>query len=229
MAKTMKEDLRFLVEEFLEKSGPEIIAKIVGDSEAAKAMWEHLEGILFADIFWMDEVGSEDKNKSDYEKLLTDYHAFLKPIWSQFKDALFDYKYNIIPNREQLRRSRKNIDKDKASAFSVYRSLLKGDTVLDWEKFYDITLTVSFDPDHVAFYKRSMNVIKNFMDLLSGVDINDFKRCDHCGKCIVLKRSDKRFCPGCAAKKFQKDKWASDPETMKEKEKLRYHKTRKKI
>ncbi len=38
MTKTMKEDLRFLVEEFLEKSGPEITAKIVGNGDAAKIM-----------------------------------------------------------------------------------------------------------------------------------------------------------------------------------------------
>ena len=66
------------------------------------------------------------------------------------------------------------------------------------------------------------------MDLLSGADIDRFAKCGHCGKCIVLKRSDKRFCPGCAAKKHQKDKWASDPEGMKEKERVRYREKRKK-
>jgi hypothetical protein len=64
--------------------------------------------------------------------------------------------------------------------------------------------------------------------MLSGVDIEHFGRCEYCGKCIVRKRSDKRFCPGCAAKKFQKDKWASDPEGMREKERVRYWNTRKK-
>jgi len=228
ITKTMKQQRRFLVEDFLEKSEPEITAKIIGNRDAAKTMWDQLEGILFADTFFMDAVEPEDKNNSDYEKLLQEYHAFLKPIWNQFKDALFDYKYNVVPEREQLKRLRTNIDNDKMSAVSEYRSLLKGDTVLDLEKFYDITLTVSFDPGHVTFYKRSMNVIKNFMDILSGFDIERFCRCEYCGKCIVLLRTDKRFCPGCAAKKKQKENWARDPEGMREKERERYDKTRKK-
>jgi len=228
ISKPAKNQLQYLIEEFLEKSGPDITAKIDGHGDAAKTMWEKLKGTLFADTFWMDKVDPEDKTKIRYEKLLKEYHAFLKPIWDQFRDALFDYKYGIIPDREQLHRSRKNIDSDKASAFSEFRSLLKGDTVLDWEKIYDITLAVSFEPGHVTFYKRSMNVIKNFMDLLSGVDIEYFGKCEYCGKCIVRKRSDKRFCPGCAAKKYQKDKWANDPEGMKEKERVRYWNTRKK-
>lgn len=228
MTKAMKEDLRYLVEDYLEKSGSEITAKISGNNDAAKIMWAQLEGILFIDTFYMDVIETEDKNNSDYKNLLTEHHAFLKPIWNQFKNALFDYKYNIVPEREQLKRLRKNIDSDKTSAISEYKSLLKGDTVLDWEKFYDVTLTISFDPGHVAFYKRSMNVLKNFMDLLSGVDVERFSRCEYCGKCIVLLRIDKRFCPGCAAKKKQKENWANDPEGMKEKENLRYHEMRKK-
>ena len=71
-------------------------------------------------------------------------------------------------------------------------------------------------------------MVTNLIDLLSGVDIEHFGRCEYCGKCIILKRSDKRYCPGCAAKKYQKQKWASDPEGMKEKERLRYHEKRKK-
>jgi len=73
-----------------------------------------------------------------------------------------------------------------------------------------------------------LNVITNLIDLLSGVDIEHFGRCEYCGKCIVLKRSDKIFCPGCVAKKYQKEKWANDPEGMRAKERLRYREMRKK-
>jgi hypothetical protein len=66
------------------------------------------------------------------------------------------------------------------------------------------------------------------MDLLSGVDIEYFARCEHCGKCIIVSRANKRFHPGCAAKKFQKDKWQQDPEGMREKERVRYREKRKK-
>ncbi|MGV7223230.1 MAG: hypothetical protein ACQ9MH_17085 [Nitrospinales bacterium] len=235
---TFKYQLQYLVEEFLEKSGKEITAKIVGHGDAAKTMWERLEGTLFANIFWMDEPDSQDMTESDYEKSLKKYHAVLKPVWNQFRDALFDYKYGIIPDREDSRQLLKTIDRDKASPIFEYKVLFKQqDTALDLEKFYDIslkksfesgTLTISFEPGHVTFYKRKLDVINNLVDLLSGVDNKHFGRCEYCSKCIVLKRSDKRFCPICAAKKHQKDKWESDPEGMREKERLRYRQKRKK-
>jgi rRNA maturation endonuclease Nob1 len=228
LSKTVRKQLQFLVEEFLEKSGTEIAAKIGGHGDAAKTMWEKLEGSLFDDIFWMDEIDSEDMAEIDYENLLMEYHAFLKPIWEQFRKALFDYKFRIMPERAKLQKARETIDRDKDSLLSEYKELLKQDTVLDWEKVYDITLTVSFEPGHVTFYKRSLNVIKNIMDLLSVVDIEYFARCEHCGKCIIVSRANKRFCPGCGAKKFQKDKWQQDPEGMREKERVRYREKRKK-
>ena len=238
ISKSARDQLQYLVEEFLEKSGPEITAKIGGDGNTAKTMWERFEGILFTDTFWMDEPDNKDITGSDYEKSLKKYHAVLKPVWNQFRDALFDYKYGIIPDREDSRQLLKTIDRDKASPIYEYKELLKHqDTALDLEKFYDIslkksfepgTLTVSFEPGHVTFYKRNFDVINNLIDLLSGVDIKHFARCEYCGKCIVLKRSDKRYCPICAAKKHQKDKWTSDPAGMREKEKLRYRHKRKK-
>ena len=75
LSKTVRKQLQFLVEEFLEKSGTEIAAKIGGHGDAAKTMWEKLEGSLFDDIFWMDEPDSKDMNCIDYEGLLKKYHA----------------------------------------------------------------------------------------------------------------------------------------------------------
>jgi hypothetical protein len=238
ISKPVRDQLRFLVEEFLEKSGLDIAAKTGGHGDAAKTMWKQLEGTLFANTFWMDEIDREDMTEIDYEKLIKDYHAVLKPIWDQFRDNLFDYKYSIIPERSGLQKLRETIDRDKASPIYEYKELLKQqDTALDLEKFYDIalkksfkpgTLTVSFEPGRVTFYRRNLNVVNNLIDLLSGVDIEHFGRCEYCGKCIFLKRSDKRFCPGCAAKKFQKDRWASDSEGMRKKERVRYREKRKK-
>jgi hypothetical protein len=86
---------------------------------------------------------------------------------------------------------------------------------------------MSFDTGNVTFYKRNMDVLRSFLDLLSNVDIAYFARCEHCDKCIILTRSDKKFCPGCAAKKYQKDKWEKDPEGMKQIEKERYQTRRR--
>ena len=72
-----------------------------------------------------------------------------------------------------------------------------------------------------------MNVAINFLDLLDGVDIEYFAKCEYCAKCIFISRAGKKFCPGCAAKKYQQDKWAKDPEGMKERERARYRKRRK--
>ena len=101
------------------------------------------------------------------------------------------------------------------------------DIAFDSEKFYDIKATVSFDPGRITFFKRSLNILKNFMDLLEDTPISYFAKCEHCGKCIVLTRTDKKFCPGCAAKKYQKDKWEKDTEGMKQREKERYQTRRR--
>jgi hypothetical protein len=230
ISKFPRDQLRYLVEEFLEKSGPEITAKTGGHDDAAKTMWDQLEGTLFANTFWMDEPDSKDMTDSDYERLIK-YHAILKPVWGQFRDFLFDYKYGIIPAREDSKKLRKIIDTDNESPISEYKELFKQQNSIYSEKIFDIalkksfkpgTLRVSFDPGTVKFYSSNLDVVTNLIKLLSGVDIKHFGRCEYCGKCIVLKRSDKRFCPGCAAKKYQKEKWASDPEGMREKERLRY-------
>ena len=65
------------------------------------------------------------------------------------------------------------------------------------------------------------------MDILEDEAVTVFAKCDHCGKCIVLTRSDKRFCKGCAAKNFQKKKWETDPEGSRQKERERYRTKRK--
>ena len=236
ISKSARDQLQYLVEEFLEKSEKDITAKIGCCGDAAKTMWEQLEGSLFADTFWMDEPDSKDITDSDYERLIK-YHAILKPVWGQFRDALFDYKYGIIPAREESRNLLKTIDRDKASSIYEYKELLKQQDSIYSEKIFDIalkkslkpgTLRVSFDPGSVTFYRSNLNVVTNLINMLSGVAIEHFGRCEYCGKCIILKRSDKRYCPGCAAKKYQKQKWASDPEGMREKERVRYRERRKK-
>ncbi len=223
-----KQDLKFFVEDFLEKTPSEISMKIeaLGDAEG---FWDKINAVLFKDPFWMDEPEPEDKAGIDYEQLILDTHGFLDPIWKQFKSALFDYKDRIMPAREKTDRLREDIERNATSVFYEYKDLLKHGNVADNEQFYDIKLTVSFDTGHAFFYKRRPNLLKNFIDILEAAPISYFARCGHCGKCIICTRSDKRFCPGCAAKKYQKDKWETDPKGMKKREKLRYHTKRKRF
>lgn len=227
MSASTRKSLQFIIESFLEKSATELFQRLTGNPELINTLWGQLETILFKDIFWMDEIEKSERDKTDFLKLAMEYHSFLKPLWDQFKEALFDYKYRVEPERNKILHLREKVDKETAATFSEYNDLIKQDTVLDWEKFYDLKITVSFDSGNVTFYKRSMNVLKNFLDLLSSVDTAYFTKCEHCSKCIILIRSDKKFCPGCAAKKYQKDKWERDPEGMKQREKERYQTRRK--
>ena len=131
----------------------------------------------------------------------------------------------------------KTIDRDKASPIFDYKELFKQQDSIYSENVFDIalkktfnpgTLRVSFDPGTVTFYRSNLNVVTNLIDMLSGVAIEHFARCEHCGKWIFVSRANKRFCPGCGAKKYQKDKWQQDPEGMREKERVRYREKRKK-
>jgi len=223
-----KKDLKFLIEDFLEKQQSEISAAIENSGDAEK-FWDKLGAILFKDTFWMDELAAEDKVGIDFEKLVLEYHNCLQPVWNKFRTAIFDFKYRIIIEREKTADLREEIGKDVSSVLYKYGKLLKLDSVIDWEKFYDIDvkITVSFDPGHVTFYKRNLDVLNNFLDLLGGIPIFYFARCGHCGKCIILTRSDKRHCPGCAAKQYQKKKWDNDPKGMRKREQKRYHSRRK--
>lgn len=220
-----KKDLKLLFEDFLERE-PDEISGVIKKPAHAEEFWVRLHGILFRDTFWMDEVDPEDRVKADYGKLILEYHNFLKPIWDQFRDKLFEYLYKVVPERKKAADLRASVKRGD-SPLSDYKELIKHGSVIDSEKFYDIKVTVSFDSGRINFFKRSLNILKNFMDLLEEIPISYFAKCEHCGRCLILTRTDKKFCPGCAAKKHQKDKWEKDPEGMKQREKERYQTRRK--
>lgn len=223
-----KKGLKFLVEDFLERNGSAILKRIKDSPDEGKILWDELVRVLLKDSFWMDEVDQEDLNGTDFGKLVLEYHRSLNPIWQQIKTALFDFKYRVVPERGKTSVCKKGVGSDASSILSQYKDLLNQDTVIDWEQFYDIKTTVSFDPGRITFYKRGPNVLRNFLDLLADVPISNFARCEHCAKCIIVTRSDRRYCHGCAAKKYQEDKRREDPERFKQKERERYQKRRKK-
>ena len=225
LSKGEKKTLRLLVEEFLERDQAELSDRFSVDPEYARHLWENLDRALFKDSIWLDEIDAADKNQIRYPRLVLEYHAYLKPIWEQFKAGLFDFKDRVMPAREfgDARAGKKLQLPPEAMEF---KDLLDGGSVLNAEQFYEIKLSVSFDSGHVTFYKRSINILLNFIKLLDVIDNSHFSLCDHCGKCIFIIRSGKRHCPGCAAKKYQKEKWESDPEAMRANERVRYKKRR---
>lgn len=225
LSKGEKKTLRLLVEEFFERDQAELSARFSSDPEYANTLWDNLDRALFKDSIWLDEIDAAEKNQIRYPALLLEYHTYLKPIWEQFKAGLFDFKDRVKPAREfgDARAGKKLQLPPEAMEFE---DLLDGGSVLNAEQFYEIKITVSFDSGHITFYKRSINILLNFIKLLDVIDNSHFSRCDHCGRCIFVMRSGKRYCPGCAAKKYQKEKWESDPEAMREKERVRYRRRR---
>jgi len=223
-----KKLINFLVQDFLETDS-EHIKWIAGDAQKAEDCWNKLVALLFDNGFWMDELDSEDMENIDHVRLIVEYHALLKPMWDQFKIALLDYKNEIVPSREKARALERDIENLTSTEYYQYKDLLRQSDHAHRERFYDMTVQFKFslDPGHATFYKRTIDIVNNFLDLLSGLPLSFFRECNHCGKFIVLTRSDKRFCPGCAAKKNQKDKWRNDSEGMKLKEKNRYRTKRK--
>ncbi|WP_319406211.1 hypothetical protein [uncultured Desulfosarcina sp.] len=225
-----KKLVQFLVQDFLEADA-ELIKGIAGDEQKTEDYWNNLVAILFDNAFWMDQLDPEDMGNIDHGRSIVEYHALLKPMWDQFKVALLDYKNEIIPSRDKAQALDRDIENLRSTEYYQYKDLLRQSDHAHRERFYDMTVQFkfSFDPGRATFYKRTIDVVNNFIDLLSGLPLSFFRECNHCGKFIVMTRSDKRFCPGCAAKKNQKDRWRNDSEGMKLKEKIRYRTKRKQI
>ena len=225
LSKSEREELQFLIEGFLEKDNLEIPESFRDKPDLIARSWDQLEATLFKDRHWLDEVDPEELAGGDFQKLTLEYHSFLKPIWEQFKTHLFVHKDSVLPLRKEVSALRSATD--VSPLLSEHKELIEQDSIIHMERFYEIKLTISFDPGHVTFHKRSINVLLNFMDLLSDVPISYFARCLHCKKCIIKTRSDKEHCPGCAKKKHQDEKWKKDPEGMKQKERKLYSTKRK--
>ena len=228
LAPKTKKLIKFLVERYLEVSLEEL-RTTMDNEKVVDQYWQNLSQALFSGGFWMDEPDPEDMNNTDYKALVIEYHELLKPLWEQFKIGLFDYQNVVVPERELSLAIIRNPESLKKAELDEYRDLyIQSDRSLE-EKFYDVMvqLKVSFDSGSISFYKRKLSAIENFLDLLKGLPVTIFSQCQHCNKCIIKTRSDKEFCPGCAAKKYQMDKWKHDPEVMRLKEKQRYQSKRK--
>jgi hypothetical protein len=157
---------------------------IAGDAQKAEDCWNKLVALLFDNGFWMDELDSEDMENIDYGRLIVEYHALLKPMWDRFKIALLHYKNEITPSREKARTLERDIENVTTTEYYQYKDLLKQSDHAHRERFYDMTVQFKFslDPGHATFYKRTIDIVNNFLDLLSGLPVSFFRACDHCGK-----------------------------------------------
>ena len=228
MISKKKRDLSILIEDFLEQDDQDISKTIKNNKKEARDLFNRLDRIINSGPIWLDgDADEEDKEGTDFEKLLRGLHTLLQPIWSEFKQQLFYYKNEIVPRRALTKEFRKNHKLHPISEFDDL--LLFSDSPVDFEKVYrmdfkvdGLTLPFSFETGVVTFYKSSMNVLQNFIDQLNGVDISYFDLCNHCRKCIIITRSDRKYCRGCAAKKHQIDMRKKDLTGTRTKDKKRY-------
>lgn len=217
-----KGNLEFLVEEFLEKDLASLEKRLKRKRIEAEGMTQRLDSILLQGTFWMDELYDEDHADTGFVKVLSNWHRLLKPLWKQIKKALFNFKEEILPARAAAQNDHEAIPQE-LQGLSPYNPYLM-------DKYYQINLrsgaishvTMCFDAGRIDIYNRDYKIKNNFLDFLKKVPISIFGRCRHCGKCIVITRKDKEHCPGCAASRWQKDKWEEDPVASREKEKKRY-------
>lgn len=223
-----KKLIKFMVERYLEVTTEDVL-QLMRSKKAVDEYWKNLSKTLFDNGFWMDEPDSEDMKHINKKALVIEYHRLLKPLWDQFKAGLFDYQNSVLPDKKRSKALLQDTEGLKSAGLYEYKDLMvQSDRSLE-EKFYDvlIQLKISFDSGSISFFKRQLSVIENFLDLVNALPVSLFVQCQHCNKCIVKSRSDKQFCPGCAAKKYQIDKWKNDPEAMRSKERERYHKRSK--
>lgn len=224
-----KKQLEMLVQDFLEADVPGLIARCE-DKGAIDDYFERLSAVLIGQEFWMDEIDPEDFENIDKRAFVLETYNMLLPLWEQIKKSLIDYNENITPIRNNIKQLKEAIGKDKSADYYQYKDLLDVSGMGLDDKFYNISmeLSVSFDNNIFNFYKRKINIVSNFLDLISGLPTHILSQCRHCNKFIVKTRSDKQYCPGCAVKKYQKEQWKRDPEGMRQKEKIRYRTKRKK-
>jgi|GEM_PF-1280480 len=225
-----KKSLQILMEEFLERDQASIIRRLKNRSEEASNMIARLHSLLLNKMFWMDELDQQDFKDGDSLHVLCSWHRLLKPVWNQVKKSLFNYKKEISPARAAWRRNRGQPPPPEWEGLLPYEP----SEMLD--KYYRINLrsgamshvTLCFDAGRIDVHNRDYRIKVNFLEMLKGLPISLFSNCKHCGNCIVITKKKKEYCPGCAAKAYQKEKWLMDPDRLRAKERLRYDKKRKK-
>ncbi len=234
LSSKLKKDLQFLIEGFLEKTEDEILGG--NDQIQAREIFETLQSILSKSPEWDEAPDASDRSNTDFTRLVHNCYRVLKPPWDRIKARLFEFKYEVIPERRRSEQAEKRLTKEFSSAIAEYKDLMNY-SFTPFEKFYDIDLagspqkiTLSFESGRITVYRRDLQLLSNFIELLKDLPTSIFARCKYelCGKCVVVTREGKEFCPGCAAKAKQREYWLKDPKGRRERERRRYRERRKK-
>ena len=227
-----KRDLQILIESFLEKDRESFSEQYHTDSDGKADFYAQIYRILSQNAAPMDIPAAGDLTNAELRNAAIEWHVLLRPIWKHFKMAMFDYKENVLPEREALEIPVSGFS-DPSSPLYEYKDLPGYDPMSE-DKFYPVKIrgtsfkvTLSFDAGLITVFRKDLNPVNSFIDIMKNVPIDLFSKCGYCKKVIIVTRAGKKYCPGCGAKAKQQERWNDDPEAAKAKERRRYKERRK--
>jgi hypothetical protein len=235
LSKLEKDNLKFMVEDFLERDKKALLKYLKDSSDKGLEYFSKLNLILSKGFHFPGDPDDEDMVDGNFEKLVIGLHTMLNPVWDGIKKALLNFQDEIQPGREKNRKLKSDIISGKIDEKAPWYKYLKlglQDSAADEEKYYEINFKhyISFESGSINFHSAPNQVLLNFLDLFRDVPISYFSRCafSECGKIIILTRANKSYCKNCAARKGQFEKRKKDPVGAKAKDKERYLTKRKK-
>ncbi|MGO9138156.1 MAG: hypothetical protein ACLQBC_10880 [Syntrophales bacterium] len=225
-----KKDIKILIEDFLEKDWGSLSGQ--SKREENTGIYARLYQILSKNTAPMEIPDVSDLTDEELREAALEWHQILRPVWKHFKKVLFDYKENVLPERERLKTPISSVT-DPSSPLYEYKEL-QDYVSMQVDKFYKVKIrgtsfkvTLSFDAGVISIFRRELNPVNSFIDIMRDVPIDVFAKCGYCNKVIIVVRKGKNYCPGCAAKAYQKELWRSDPEGSRKRERNRYKEKRK--
>ena len=237
LSKQEKDDLKFIVEDFLERDQTVLLKDLKNSSDKGLGYFFKLNLILSKGFHFPGEPDEEDMIGGDFETLVLELHKRLNPVWDDIKGALLNFQDEIQPGRESSRKLKSDISSgkiDKQAPWYKYLKLGLQDSAADDEKYYEVNFQhyISFEAGSIDFHTAPTQILLNFLDLFRDVPISYFSRCafSECKKVIILTRTNKSYCTvsNCAARKGQFVKRRKDPDGAKTKDKERNLTRRKK-
>jgi len=227
-----KKDLRILIEDFLEKDKKSLSEQSEVGRGGKTGTYIRIYRILSRNIAPTDIPDVSDLTDAELTIAAIEWYQLLKPIWKNFKKVLFDYKETVLPERKSLETPISGFS-ETSSPLYEYKEL-QDNSYIPVDKFYPVKirgasfkLTLSFDSGVIAIFRKDLNPVNSFIDIMKNVPIELFAKCEYCKKVIILTRSGKKNCFGCASKAYQKELWKNNPEGAREREKKRYQEKRK--